>query len=86
MNFIMKIKNIIYATTLTAIMIGAGTGCSKDKFDINANPDDVTDVSVTPSVILPRCFAGNINQHCGGILVPGMVDGPWCKIWPHTNH
>jgi hypothetical protein len=31
----------------------AVTGCSKKKFDINANPDDVTDVSVTPSVLLP---------------------------------
>ena len=49
----MKIKNIIYTTTLTAVMISAGTRCSKNKFDINANPDDVTDVSVTPSVLLP---------------------------------
>ena len=49
----MKIKNIFYTVTLAAIIIVAETGCSKDKFDINANPDDVTDVSVTPSVILP---------------------------------
>lgn len=49
----MKLKKIIYAFALTVLMIVAGTGCSKDKFDINANPDDVTDVSVTPSVLLP---------------------------------
>ena len=49
----MKIKNIVYTTFLTAVLIAAGVSCSKDKFDINANPDDVTDVSVTPSVILP---------------------------------
>jgi hypothetical protein len=49
----MKLKNIIYTTTLAALMIAAVTGCSKKRFDINANPNDVTDVSVTPSVLLP---------------------------------
>ncbi len=49
----MKLKNIIYTTTLTALMIAAVTGCSKKKFDINSNPDDVTDVSVSASVLLP---------------------------------
>ncbi|HZI53121.1 MAG TPA: hypothetical protein VFD56_05450, partial [Chitinophagaceae bacterium] len=49
----MKMKNIIYTTILTAVMISAGISCSKDKFDINANPDDVTDVSVSASVLLP---------------------------------
>jgi hypothetical protein len=49
----MKLKNIIFATTLSAVMIAAVTGCNKKRFEINANPDDVTDVSVTPSVLLP---------------------------------
>jgi hypothetical protein len=49
----MKLKNIIFATTLSAVMVAAVTGCSKKRFEINANPDDVTDVSVTPSVLLP---------------------------------
>jgi hypothetical protein len=49
----MKLKNIIYTTTLTALMVAAVAGCSKKKFDINSNPDDVTDVSVTPTVLLP---------------------------------
>jgi hypothetical protein len=48
----MKLKNIIYTTAIAALMVSA-VGCSKKKFDINANPDDVTDVSVTPSVLLP---------------------------------
>lgn len=48
----MKLKNIIYATTLAAVVLSAGS-CKKSKFDINANPDAVTDVSVTPSVLLP---------------------------------
>jgi hypothetical protein len=34
-------------------MLMVGTGCNKNKFEINANPDDVTDASVTPSVLLP---------------------------------
>ena len=49
----MKFKKIIYSSILLVIMISAGTGCNKNKFEINANPDDVTDVSVTPSVLLP---------------------------------
>jgi len=49
----MKLKKIIYASALTALMMVVGIGCSKNKFEINANPDDVTDVSVTPSVLLP---------------------------------
>jgi hypothetical protein len=49
----MKLKNIIYSTTLAALMIAVVTGCSKKKFDINANPNDVTDVSVSASVLLP---------------------------------
>ena len=49
----MKLKNIIYKVTFAVLIIAAVTGCSKKRFDINANPNDVTDVSVTPSVLLP---------------------------------
>src|SRR5690349_14292905 len=49
----MKLKNIIYSVSLVALMAAAVTGCSKKRFDINSNPNDVTDVSVTPSVLLP---------------------------------
>ena len=48
----MKFKAIKYISILAAVIITAG-GCKKQKFDINANPDDVTDVSVTPTVLLP---------------------------------
>jgi hypothetical protein len=44
-------KRILYSATLAAVLFASG--CKKDKFDINANPDDVTDVSVTPTVLLP---------------------------------
>jgi hypothetical protein len=49
----MKLKKFIYTATLAAVVLSAGVGCSKKKFDINSNPDDVTDVSVTPTVLLP---------------------------------
>ena len=48
----MKLKNILFASAI-AIGFTMMAGCSKSKFDINSNPDDVTDESVTPSVILP---------------------------------
>jgi len=47
----MKYNKIIYIA-LATVLIGA-IGCKKEKFSINANPDDVTDASVTPSVLLP---------------------------------
>src|SRR5690606_1318908 len=47
----MKFKNILYSTTVAAVLLLGS--CKKDKFDINANPDDVTDVFVTPTVLLP---------------------------------
>jgi hypothetical protein len=48
----MKLKNIFFASTV-ALGLFMMAGCKKSKFDINSNPDDVTDESVTPSVILP---------------------------------
>jgi hypothetical protein len=48
----MKLKNIVFASAI-AIGFTMMAGCSKSKFDINSNPDDVTDESVTPSVLLP---------------------------------
>jgi hypothetical protein len=47
----MKYNKIVY-TVLIAGLLGAG-GCSKEKFSINSNPDDVTEASVTPNLILP---------------------------------
>ncbi len=48
----MNSRNIIKAALFTCLIV-AGTACKKEKFDINSNPDSVTDVSVTPSVLLP---------------------------------
>jgi len=48
----MKYNKIFFIAAMTAVVVSTGS-CKKEKFDINANPDDVTDVSVTPSVLLP---------------------------------
>ena len=48
----MNSKNIIKTALLTCLIV-AGTACNKEQFNINSNPDSVTDVSVTPSVLLP---------------------------------
>src|SRR6476620_748585 len=47
----MKLKHILYSTTMASLLFASG--CKKDKFDINSNPDDVTDASVSPTVLLP---------------------------------
>lgn len=48
----MNSRNIIKTALLTCLIV-AGTACNKEQFNINSNPDSVTDVSVTPSVLLP---------------------------------
>ena len=48
----MNSRNIIKTAILTCLIV-AGTACNKEQFNINSNPDSVTDVSVTPSVLLP---------------------------------
>jgi hypothetical protein len=47
----MKLKKIIYATLFTATL--GSVACKKEKFDINSNPNDVTQSSVSPRELLP---------------------------------
>jgi hypothetical protein len=54
----MKLKKLIYFIPMVAILIAAGTSCNKAKFDINANPNDPTDSSVTYDVVLPAALHG----------------------------
>jgi Starch-binding associating with outer membrane len=51
----MKRNKIIYTLLAVALLINLGA-CKKEKFDINSNPDAVTDDSVTPTVILPAAL------------------------------
>lgn len=52
----MKLKHLIYAVPLALAMIGAGTGCKKADFNINKNPNDATDSTVSYDVILPAAL------------------------------
>jgi hypothetical protein len=66
----MKYNKIIY-TVLIAAALGA-TGCSKQKFEINSNPDDVTEAAITPSLLLPAA------QQATATL---MVNDFWFLEW-----
>ncbi len=68
----MKLKNIIITASIAATTMVAVTGCSKNKFDINANPDDVTDASVTASVLLPGALQSTALA---------MVNDTWFLEW-----
>jgi Starch-binding associating with outer membrane len=52
----MKLNKIIYALPLAAILVAAGTGCGKDKFNINRNTNAPTDSTVTYDVVLPAAL------------------------------
>ena len=68
----MRFKNLIYASAFSTLMLAAGA-CKKGKFDINSNPDDITDVSVSPSVILPAALQSTSR------LV--AADWNWLSMW-----
>ncbi len=44
-------KNIVFTFLASGLLLMAG--CKKERFNINSNPDAVTDASVTPGVLLP---------------------------------
>lgn len=67
----MKYKYLLYSTAFAALMLFGS--CKKEKFNINSNPDDVTDVSVTPSVLLPGA-----QQATSAIIASDWV---WLQFW-----
>lgn len=64
-------KNIIFSFLASGLLLF--TGCKKDVFDINANPDDITDASVTPGVLLPGAL-----QNTARIVA---TDWPFLNAW-----
>ncbi len=74
----MKFKNLLYTTTLAALIISV-SACKKDKFDINQNPDDVTDVSVSPSVLLPGALQTTAGIVAGDFVHLQMWMGYWAR-------
>ena len=69
----MKLKNIIYAVPLAALVLAMSTGCNKEKFDINRNSNNPTDSSVTYDVVLPAAL------HASGTIIAGN-SGTWGPI------
>jgi len=73
----MRFKKIIIFTTLAGVFFAAG--CKKEKFDINSNPDSVTDVSVTPSVLLPGAQQFTSSEIAGDWAFLQMWMGYWAR-------
>ncbi len=52
----MKLKKIIYFLVAAIIVIAGATGCKKSTFDINKNPNQPTDSTISYNVILPAAL------------------------------
>ncbi len=55
----MKIKNIKSLLVIGVLVLVAATGCKKEDFDINRNPDDITESSVDFRTVLPSALANS---------------------------
>lgn len=77
----MKLKKILYSIPLAAILIAAGSSCNKSKFNINRNPNDPTDSSVSYDVVLPAAL------HASGTIIANQW-GPiqnWMGFWARSG-
>ncbi|MEQ1676201.1 MAG: SusD/RagB family nutrient-binding outer membrane lipoprotein [Chitinophagaceae bacterium] len=77
----MKLKKIIYSLPIAAVLVLAATGCNKDKFNINQNPNNPTDSTVTYDVILPAALHGT------GTIVAnqwGSIQN-WMGFWARSG-
>lgn len=77
----MKLKKILYSVSLAAIIIAAGSSCNKSKFNINRNPNDPTDSSVTYDVVLPAAL------HASGAIMAnqwGTIQN-WMGFWARSG-
>jgi hypothetical protein len=73
MTTIMKRNKAIYILGAVIMLIAAGTGCSKNDFNINRNPNQPTDSTITYDVILPAALHGT------GATIAG--DWGWLQNW-----
>ena len=67
------LKIILFGAVLTATL----TGCKKDFLDINQNPNNVTESSITPELILPNAMHG-VGAHTS--LGYGFLNN-WIGYW-----
>lgn len=78
----MKLNKIIYALPLAAILVAVGTGCGKDKFNINQNTNAPTDSTVTYDVVLPAAL------HATGANIVATQWGTiqnWMGYWARSG-
>jgi hypothetical protein len=77
----MKLNKIIYVLGAAIVMIAAATGCNKNDFNINRNPNQPTDSTVTYDVILPAALHGT------GAVVAGNWGflQNWMGFWARSG-
>ncbi|HEX7845209.1 MAG TPA: SusD/RagB family nutrient-binding outer membrane lipoprotein [Chitinophagaceae bacterium] len=73
-------KKILVASSLVLLVV-AMTGCKKEFFDINDNPNTATPSSITADLILPRA------QHAIGarMATSYRVSGSWLGYWARSG-
>lgn len=79
MNY--KIRSIL----LTGLMVVAATGCKKDFFDINNNPNDITSGSITSDLIIPAALHNAGALDAGGNSVGYDWLNKWMGYWSNSG-
>ncbi len=77
----MKLNKLIYSLPLAIGLVVIGTGCGKDKFNINQNTNSPTDSTVTYDVVLPAAL------HASGTIVAnqwGSIQN-WMGFWARSG-
>lgn len=70
-------RNKIFTFLAAGLLLVAG--CSKDKFDINQNPDAITDASVSPGVLLPGALQNTARIVATDWTFLNMWMGYWAR-------
>ena len=72
-------KKIVFSFIASGLLLI--TGCKKDVFDINSNPDDITDASVTPGVLLP----GALQNTARIVATDFAFLNAWMGYWARSG-
>lgn len=73
------IKNMSLTFIAAAMLLIAG--CKKDTFNINSNPDSITDASVTPAVLLP----GALHNTSRIVATDWSFLNAWMGYWARSG-
>lgn len=73
-------KKILYYI-LPILLMAAGSGCKKDFLDINQNPNQPTDESITPELILPR----SLHAIGARMATSYRVQASWMGYWARSG-